>query len=241
MWRGGGGAGAGEGAGEVHAEEREARIGHRVDGIADEEAALRLYFVVFAAKWDDLEIGFAARHARDDVAIEPSAVDNIAGANRSGGGFDDVGVAVVTQAGDFGVKDDFAAAGGDQLGVLVGDVFVIHDAGGGHEQGADAVGVRFKFAELVALEQAQAGDSVGDSALMQFLKARDFVGSGGDDQLAALLVGNGVLGAEALHGGASGDAVARLERAGAVVEAGVNDAAVVSGLVGGDAVFFLDD
>ena len=96
-------------------------------------------------------------------------------------------------------------------------------------------------AELVAVKQAQAGNSVGDAALVELREAGNFFGSGGHDQLAALFVGDGVLGAEALHGGASGDAVARLERAGAVVEAGVDDAGVVSGLMSSDAVFLVDD
>ncbi len=73
------------------------------------------------------------------------------------------------------------------------------------------------------------------------LEARNFFLIGSDDQLAAFLEGNAVVAAEALHRSSAGDAVARLQRAGAVIEAGVNDAAVVAGLVGGDAVFFFDD
>ena len=139
------------------------------------------------------------------------------------------------------MKDDLASGVLDELGILVGNIFVVHDSGGGNVQGADALAMGFELAKLVAIEQAQAGDAVGDAALVQLREARNFFGSGGHNQLAALFVRNAVLGAEALHRGASGDAVARLERAGAVVEAGVDDAGVVSGLMGGDAVFFLDD
>ena len=53
--------------------------------------------------------------------------------------------------------------------------------------------------------------------------------------------GNAVLLAEAFHGGRSGNAVARLQRAGLVVEAGMNDSAVVAGLVSGYAVFLVHD
>ena len=75
---------------------------------------------------------------------------------------------------------------------------------------------------------------------MQLLEARNFFLTGRDDQLAAFLEGNAVVAAEALHRGSAGDAVARLQRAGAVIKPGMNDAAVVAGLVGGDAVLFFD-
>ncbi len=44
-----------------------------------------------------------------------------------------------------------------------------------------------------------------------------------------------------IHGGASGDAVACLERAGAIVQAGMDDAGVVSRLMRSDAVFLVHD
>ena len=47
--------------------------------------------------------------------------------------------------------------------------------------------------------------------------------------------------AKPLHRSAAGDAVARLQRASAIVNSGVDDTAVVSGLVSGDTVFFFDD
>jgi len=62
----------------------------------------------------------------------------------------------------------------------------------------------------------------------------------GDHDLAAALVGDAVLGAEAVERLAARDAVACLERARQVVEAGVHDAAVVSGLVGGHAILGLE-
>jgi hypothetical protein len=108
-------------------------------------------------------------------------------------------------------------------------------------QRADAFAVWLELAELVAIEHAQAGNTVGDSAFVQLPEPGYFVGRGGHNQFAAFFVGDSVLRAEALHRGASRYTVTRLERSGAVVETGVDDAAVVSGLVGGDAVFFFDN
>ncbi len=108
-------------------------------------------------------------------------------------------------------------------------------------QRADAITVRLDLAKLITFEEAQALDAVGQAALMQGMQTWDFVGRGRHHQLAAFFKGNRVFQAEALHGGATSDAVARLERASAVVNAGVDHSAVVAGLVGGDAVFFLDN
>ena len=54
-------------------------------------------------------------------------------------------------------------------------------------------------------------------------------------------MGDAVLAAELDHGRGSGDAEFGLERSGLVIDAGVDDAAVVSALVPGNAVFFFED
>src|SRR5581483_1012720 len=63
---------------------------------------------------------------------------------------------------------------------------------------------------------------------------------GGDDELAAPLVRDAVLGAEPVHPLAAVGAVAGLGRPGLVVQAGVDDAAVVAGLVAGEFALGLD-
>src|SRR3970040_356483 len=62
-----------------------------------------------------------------------------------------------------------------------------------------------------------------------------------DDDLAAQLVADAVLVAEAHQLLSAGDAVLRLQRAGRVVDAGVDDAAVVAALVRRQRLFLLDD
>ena len=78
-------------------------------------------------------------------------------------------------------------------------------------------------------------------AALQLGQGRQLALVGGDDDLAAALVGDAVLGAEAVHQLAALGAVPRLERAGLVVEPGVNDAAVVPGLVCGEFALGLED
>jgi hypothetical protein len=69
----------------------------------------------------------------------------------------------------------------------------------------------------------------------------DLVGRGRYDQFAAFLVRNSLLSAKALHRSASSDAIARLKGAGPVIDAGVDNAAIVAGLMSGHMVFFFDD
>src|SRR5215472_3787693 len=73
------------------------------------------------------------------------------------------------------------------------------------------------------------------------MEPRNLIGHRRHDKLAAFLVRNVVRGAKSLHGGASSHAVARFYRTCAVVNAGVNDATVVSRLMGSYAIFFFND
>ena len=84
-------------------------------------------------------------------------------------------------------------------------------------------------------------NTVGMAAALQLLQAGKFALMGGDNHLAADLMRNAVLAAEGDHGGGAGDAQLRLQRAGAVIEAGVDNAAVVAALVGGEAGFLFQD
>jgi hypothetical protein len=198
-------------AGKVDAEKREAGIGNRIDGVADEVAALVLHLVVLAAEGNDLEVGLASGHAGDRVAVQPGAVNDMPRFKRAGCGLNKVRVPVVAQADHLGIKNDFAARVLDKLRVLSGDKLVIYNAGSSDVQGADAVGMRLKLAELVAIQHTQALDAVGNAPIMQLLQSRNLVRLSSHHQFAAFFVRNIVLSAEPLHRRASGDTVSRLE------------------------------
>ena len=73
-------------AGEVDAQERELRVRHRVDQVADQVLALGPDPVVLAAKRHDSHFTLFAREQAHPVAVQPRAVDHeIAGlVSRSG-------------------------------------------------------------------------------------------------------------------------------------------------------------
>src|SRR5581483_95628 len=83
------------------------------------------------------------------------------------------------------------------------------------------------------------GEPVGLPALVDRLQPRQLRLVGGHDHLAAALPRDAVGVAELLHLARALHARARLERAGLVVDAGVDDAAVVPGLVGRETLFLL--
>ena len=145
------------------------------------------------------------------------------------------------QAYYFRVENDFASSLGDQLGIFLRHRGVVHNAGRGNLQGPQSAAMRLDFAELFGLEHAQSRNFVRNPALVQLLQPRNFLRTGRDYELAAFLERNSLLPAKALHGSRAGHAVARLQRTGFVIETGVNDPAVVPGLMGRDVIFLLHD
>jgi len=126
----------------------------------------------------------------------------------------------------------------NQFAEFANDGVVISDAFLGHVNGGDAGGVRFDFFDFVAIEFAQAFKAVGIAAFPQSFKTREFVRSGGDDDFPALFVGDLVLAAEGEHLLQTTDGELGFVRTRFVIEAGVEDAAVVAGLVLAKGLFF---
>jgi len=65
------------------AEEGEARVGDRVDEVADEGTGPGFEGVKLAAEWDEANLGPYTGHSGDTVCVEPGAVDEVAGADRA--------------------------------------------------------------------------------------------------------------------------------------------------------------
>ncbi len=115
---------------------------------------------------------------------------------------------------------------------------VVGDAGVGRPQPGDAGRMRFDFFELRRVDPFDAGHAVGRGAPMQLAELFEFTLMRGHDDLAAALVGDAVRLAEVIHARGAVHAQLRLERAGFVVDAGVDDTAVVPGLMRGNKRLF---
>ncbi len=79
---------AADAARQMHAEERELRVGNRIDEAFDQVAALRRELEVLAAERNDPHPGVVAGHPRDAVALKPAAVDERRGRDRAAGGLE---------------------------------------------------------------------------------------------------------------------------------------------------------
>jgi hypothetical protein len=91
--------------------------------------------------------------------------------------------------------------------------------------------------QLLRTDHPQTSKAIGLSAPAQFFKTRQLVSVGRNDDFSAHFVRNSVLTAELNHGRRPADAQPSLQGARLVVNAGVDDTAIVSALVAGNAVF----
>lgn len=229
-------------ASEVDAEEGEGGVGDRVNEVPNEVLGFGGEFVVFAAEGNDAGFWFFACEASDSVGVEAGAVDEKVGLG---------GVAVFCveepageaafDTSDVEVGENGGAVGLDLAGELGDDCGVVNDAFFGDVDSCKAVAVGFNFTDLLGGEPAEAFESVGLAAVEEVLESGDFVLCSSDDDFAADFVGDLVLLAEGGHLADAFNGEAGFEGAGFVVEACVEDAAIVGALVGTRLGLFLED
>ena len=71
---------------EMNSEKRKLGIGHRIDQIPDQIAALRFQFVILTSKWHNARARVGTGHFRHSVTLQARAIDNQPGGNSSLGG-----------------------------------------------------------------------------------------------------------------------------------------------------------
>jgi para-nitrobenzyl esterase len=97
------------------------------------------------------------------------------------------------------------------------------------------------LAELGGVEPLEAFEVVLLAAGFEVAEAGEFGFGGGDNDLAADLMGDGVLATEFGHEPDSADGEAGFQRSGLVIESAVEDTAVVRALVAAGAILFFKD
>lgn len=133
------------------------------------------------------------------------------------------------------------ATGGSELGrERPGDGRVVDDRRLRRVQRAHTGGGRLDLAQPVGVDEARAGHAVGHGAGVQVVEPGRLHLVEDDDHLAALVVGDVVPLHEVLQQTHPAPAQRRLEAARLVVEAGVDDPAVVPGLVGGEVLLLVE-
>src|ERR1700722_6957434 len=107
-------------------------------------------------------------------------------------------------------------------------------------QRRDAFGRWLDLAKFALIEQPHTRDAVCCRSTVQFMQPLEFVFAKGDDDLAALVVWQPALGRVGLERDPSGRTQRGLQRARGVVDPGMDDATVATGLVSPDRVFLLE-
>src|SRR5262249_44790994 len=117
----------------------------------------------------------------------------------------------------------------------------VDDAGHRDEERRQADGVRLEPADGGRVETLDTGHTVRIRALFDPGEAGELGLVERDDQLSDALVRDALLVAVGVHGTRARDAEARLRASRRVVDAGVDDAAVVPALMCRDALLLLED
>lgn len=118
---------------------------------------------------------------------------------------------------------------------------IIDDAFLGNEKRGDATDVGFPFPGLLGRQPSQALKTIRGPALLQIFQESAFGFVRGDDQLPALVVPNAVFTAKPEHLLQSRDGEAGLCGSWTIIKAGMEDPAIVSGLVLTGGSFLLEE
>jgi xanthine dehydrogenase YagT iron-sulfur-binding subunit len=186
---------------------------------------------ILAPERNDGDVEVEARHSCEAIAREARAADEDARLDVPVRGRDRNARTAPCDCRYSRRRDDRRPAPRELAPVGPRDLHVIDDARIRHVERGDPGRVRFMLAELLRTDSANAIEPIGAAAPFELVESQDFARVDRHDDLAATLEGNAVLGAELLEETAPASAHHGLLRTGFVIEACVNDAAVVSGLV----------
>ena len=137
--------------------------------------------------------------------------------------------------------EDPGAAGSQPRRDPTGHGGEIGDAGLGDRKRGDPHDRRLDFTDAVRIEPAQSRKAVRPAPPLEFVEGRKFGRVGGHHHFPGASERDALLLAQPVHRFSPLDAQPRFERTGAVVEPGMDHAAVVAALVGGDRLLLLQD
>ena len=225
----------------MHAEKRKTRIGHGINEILHQGTAFWNQFIVLASEGNDLQTRLHSTQSRDSIRLQPCTVDQMAT-----GGFLETRFkyqfALARNAAAHTLAcPDLASCFTNLPGESLAYLLVIDNAGFRDPETHDARHVRFAFSNSFRTQPFQTEQSISQASPFQPFKGRYFIFCRGNDYLAATLMGNTMVLAVAIHGLPAQGAVPGFERAWFVVQAGMNYAAVVPGLMSRNGRFSLQD
>jgi hypothetical protein len=174
----------------------------------------------------------------DAVAVKARAIDDVLCGQVSSAGVNDSFIAALGEAQYLCIGEDGSALRANQVGILLAYKGVVGNASHWNVEPANARAVWLDFEKLRAVQKLECFEAIRNSALEKNRQCLGFTLVRRDNHFPADFVGKIMLTAESHHRGGSFNAEPCLQRARFVVNARVNDSAIVSALVSGDASFF---
>ena len=225
----------------MHAQKGQAWIGHWVDQAAHELASLRFQLQVRASKRDDAVTDARPATQRQAVGPSPGAEHGKAGSQLASIVSDDQAPArrlrrMDAATGYHGpvVLSHIVCQGGC-------DTAEIHNPSARGVQRRHPLRIRFEFGNLVLTEPGQSWNSVRTSTVLELVQGVELLRGTCDNKLPALLRGDAVFVAVSVDRIGALPAEGCFQGTGAVVKAGMDDAAVVARLMCRDLLLPLKD
>ena len=173
----------------MHSQEREARIGDRVNQSFDEIMLRRDKFVIFSAKWHDSEAKIGVRHFGNDIAVESGAIDHESSVHGPGSRLQHDPIWIADNRLNAVTGKHFPAALSNEFSVLGRNNLKVGDTSRWYVNATYSRRIRLNFSNLVAIQLAQSCDPICLSPAQKFLEPWNFAFFGCDNDFAADIVG----------------------------------------------------
>lgn len=225
--------------GEMNPQERKIGVRDGVDQRLNEVTFFGDELEILTAERDDPGLRIDAGHAGDPIAMQPRAINNEFCLELTHRRTDDGRVGPLLDPNDHRAADDRPAGGFDQPGVSLRDEAVACDPGRLDMDRGEASDVRFELRDLFG-DQPFDGDFVLDPPLKEFFERRELRLFGGNDHLAADVVGDVMMATEIDHRFGPGFSEAGLKATGFVIDPGMDNTGIATGLMEGEFGFLFE-
>ena len=218
--------------GQVYSEEWQSRVGNGIDQVSNHAVELGAEPVVFPAVRDDPESCVKSLHGGEPVGHQAGTDKQLIRPERIRSGVNEYFLTAFCDPGHPGAHAGGASAPPELLQHDVTDAGKIHDAGFPDQESAGAGYIRLDFLQFAGTEKLGV-ESVFTALCEQAVHSLQFNFVGGDQQFSGLFAWNAIVTAKLVSGSCTLLAELRLEASGFVVNAGMDDAAIATGLVPG--------
>src|SRR5262245_34400182 len=234
-------------AGEVNSQERKRWIWHRINQIPHQKLSFGGDLIILAAKRNDSMLlavcsGIKSfHHLGNDVRVEAATIDQVVRPIVASRALQNDFLTALENPENLFHQANITAARSYPGGVSLGNFLIIDNAGFRDTESLDSNGMRLELFEPLGSDYFQALEPVGDASTMQLIEPRQLFLARCYHHFSAQFIGHRIFVAEFDQRFSPGNTAPSLQRPRAIVQPGMNDTAVVAGLVLGQLGFLFED